>query len=59
MDPTKKVMAVLLVEMILGVNQEDEVVLTKQKGVELTFQEEREYEQRSCGWCEHGKYIKD
>lgn len=32
----------LLVEVICGVNQEDEVVLTKQEGVEGTFQEGRE-----------------
>lgn len=36
-----EVMEDLLVEMILGVNQEDVVVLTEQNGVEITFQEKR------------------
>lgn len=36
-----EVMEDLLVKMILGVNQEDVVVLTEQNRVEITFQEKR------------------
>lgn len=41
-------------EVILVVNQEDKVVLTEQEGVEKHSREE--YEQRSYGQCEYGKY---
>lgn len=43
-DLTKKVMERVLVEVILGVNQQDKAVLPGQKGVERTFQEGR----RAC-----------
>lgn len=36
-----EVMEDLLVKMILGVNQEDVMVLTEQNRVEITFQEKR------------------